>query len=171
MSEGKFIYLAGFGIEKRILLATAKNIREVFYSPVRFSYSSKPVSFGYDPVRKQYCAGKLLEYISRVYFPDMLKLIAIFPFDLYEEGLNFVFGIAQLGGTYAVVSTYRLFDPNERLYFERIFKEVNHELGHSFGLTHCKTLGCVMNFSNSLWEVDAKGRFFCEKCNKILPKP
>jgi len=166
-----YIYMAGFSVEKRLLLATAKNVKEVFGFDVRFSHIALPPTLGYNPARKQYKAQALLEYLSKVYYPDMLKLIALFPFDLYEEGLNFVFGLAQLGGRYALVSTYRLFDKKEELYFNRVFKEVNHELGHTFGLMHCKTPGCVMNFSNSLWEVDAKSRFFCTNCIKILPKP
>lgn len=166
-----FIYIAGFNVEKRLLLAVGKNIKEVFGFDVRFSHISVPPALGYNPQRRQHKAQKLLEYISKVYYPDMLKLIAIFPFDLYEEGLNFVFGLSQLGGRYAIVSSYRLFDKREDLFFERVFKEVNHELGHAFGLSHCKSYRCVMNFSNSLWDVDAKSRFFCEKCNKILPKP
>ncbi len=166
-----YIYIAGFSIEKRLLLAVAKNVKEVFHFEVRFCHVALPPSLGYNPYRRQYKAQALLEYISRVYYPDMLKLIAIFPFDLYEEGLNFVFGLAQLGGRYALVSTYRLYDKRENIYFSRVLKEVNHELGHTFGLTHCKNPGCVMNFSNSLWEVDNKGRFFCEDCIKILPKP
>jgi len=54
------------------------------------------------------------------------------------------------------------------LFFERTFKELNHELGHTFGLLHCNSPRCVMNFSNSVLEVDQKSRFFCEKCQKKL---
>ncbi|RMH02008.1 MAG: Zn-dependent protease [Aquificota bacterium] len=165
---GKFLYLVAFGVEKRLLLAVAKNIKEVFGLDVRFSHLSLPPKYGYNPLRHQYNASLLLEYLSRVYYKDMLKLVAVVPFDLYEEGLNFVFGVAQLGGRYALVGTLRLWDRREDLFFERVMKEVNHELGHTFGLLHCKNPGCVMNFSNSLEEVDLKGRFFCESCNKIL---
>ncbi len=171
MQEGKFIYLAGFGVEKRLILATAKNISEVFGFGVRFSHITLPPRLGYNPQRGQYKGDTLLEVLSKVYYPDMLKFLALLPFDLYEEGLNFIFGLAQLGGRYAVVSTYRLKNEDERLFFERVFKEVNHELGHTFGLMHCKNKKCVMNFSNSLQDVDAKSRFFCEFCSKILPKP
>ncbi len=171
MQEGRYIYLAGFGVEKRLILATAKNIKEVFGFEVRLSYITLPPRLGFNPYRRQYHASTILEFLSKVYYPDMLKFIALLSFDLYEEGLNFVFGLAQLGGKYAVVNTHRLHSQEERLFFERVFREVNHELGHTFGLTHCKNRGCVMSFSNSLQDVDAKSRFFCENCSKILPKP
>ncbi|MCX7989450.1 MAG: archaemetzincin family Zn-dependent metalloprotease [Aquificaceae bacterium] len=171
MSAGRFIYLTTFGTEKRLLLAVAKNLREVLGFDVRFSHLLLPPSVGYDPRRKQHRGSALLEHLSKVYYPDMLKFLALLPFDLYEEGFNFIFGLAKLGGSHALVSTYRLWSGEERLFFERVCKEVNHELGHTFGLMHCKTPLCVMNFSNTLQEVDAKSRFFCERCNKILPKP
>lgn len=170
MQGGRYIYLAGFGVEKRLILAVAKNIKEVFGFEVRFSHLTIPPRLGYSPQRGQYHGGTLLGYLSRVYYRDMLKLIALIPFDVYEEGLNFIFGLAQLGGSYALVSSFRLQSKEEKLFFDRVFKEVNHELGHTFGLMHCKDRKCVMSFSNSLWEVDAKSRFFCENCSKILPK-
>jgi len=168
MQESKFVYVAGFGVDKRLLLSVSKNIKEVFGLEVRFSQISMPPKYGYNEERDQYHAGTLLEYLSKVYYPHMLKLVAILSYDLYENGLNFIFGLAKLGGGHALVSTYRLWDTDERLFFERVSKEVNHELGHTFGLLHCKNPGCVMNFSNSLYEVDLKGRFFCERCRSLL---
>ncbi|MDW8095342.1 MAG: archaemetzincin family Zn-dependent metalloprotease [Aquificaceae bacterium] len=168
LESKKFVYLIAFGLEKRLLLGVSKNIKEVFGFEVRTSHVETIPNFGYEPSRGQYRADTLLEYISRLYYPDMLKLVALFPFDLYHEGFNFVFGVAPLGGSHALVSTYRLYDGDERLYFERVCKEVNHELGHTFGLPHCKRQGCVMNFSNSLWEVDRKTRFPCERCKDVI---
>jgi archaemetzincin len=76
--------------------------------------------------------------------------------------------VGELNGRCALVSIYRLKTPDERLLFERTFKELNHELGHTFGLLHCNSPHCVMNFSNSVLEVDQKSKFFCEKCQKKL---
>lgn len=156
------------GVENRILIASARNVREIFGIEVRISSVPFPPKLGFNPQRRQFHAGTLLEYLSRFDFPDLIKLVAVVGFDLYEEGLNFVFGEAQLGGKNAVVSIYRLRDPDERLTFERTFKEVNHELGHTFGLTHCPDPTCVMSFSNSLTEVDRKGRDFCDGCRAKL---
>ena len=68
--------------------------------------------------------------------------------DLFIPVLTFVYGEAQLGGRAAVVSTARLAVEQGRhdpaLVAERIVKECVHELGHTFGLLHCDTPGCVM---------------------------
>lgn len=85
--------------------------------------------------------------------------------DLYARGLNFVFGEAELGGLKAVVSYYRLkFGVSREQLKIRLLKEAVHELGHVLGLQHCKTPGCVMDFSNNVLEVDKKNSTFCERC-------
>ncbi|EDP76195.1 archaemetzincin family Zn-dependent metalloprotease [Hydrogenivirga sp. 128-5-R1-1] len=164
-----FIYITSFGgVENRLQIASARNIKDVFGIEVRLSSVPFPPKLGFDPVRGQFHAGAILSYLKGFSFPEMVKMLALVEFDLYEEGLNFVFGEAELGGRNAVVSVYRLRHPNERITFERTFKEVNHELGHTFGLTHCTDARCVMSFSNSLADVDRKGRDFCDNCREKL---
>ncbi len=164
-----YIYLVSFGdVEERLLLADAANIKEIFELEVRVSTVKAEISVAYNPERNQYHAGTILKYLSGIVYPHMVRLIALVGFDLYEEGLNFVFGEAQYGGKYAVVSTYRLKHSDERVFFERTFKETNHELGHTFGLKHCEDSYCVMSFSNSIYEVDEKSRDFCPRCRRKL---
>ena len=164
-----FIYIVSFGeVEDRVLLADAVNVKRTFDLEVRVSTVKANISWAYNPQRDQYHAGTILNYLSQIVYPNMVRLIALVGFDLYEEGLNFVFGEAQYGGKYAVVSTYRLKHPDERIYFERVFKETNHELGHTFGLKHCEDPKCVMSFSNSIMDVDRKSCDFCPKCRQKL---
>ena len=164
-----YIYIISFGdVEDRVLLADAVNVKDIFEMEARVSTVKADLKFAYDPTRGQYHAGTILNYLSRIVYPDMVRLIALVGFDLYEEGLNFVFGEAQYGGKYAVVSIYRLKHPDEKIFFERVFKETNHELGHTFGLKHCEDPQCVMSFSNSIYDVDRKSRDFCPKCRRKL---
>ncbi len=128
----------------------------------------------YDGVRGQYYSTKILkELISEV--PERtLKILGIIEKDLYVPILTFVFGEAQLGGIGAVVSPVRLrqeyygLKPDNLLFYERIRKECLHELGHTFGLVHCLSMDCVMYFSNSVLDVDKKGREFCANCKESI---
>ncbi|MCS7129030.1 MAG: archaemetzincin family Zn-dependent metalloprotease [Candidatus Caldarchaeum sp.] len=120
------------------------------------------VESSYDGKRRQYNAVRLLEDLGPV---DTYTLI-LTDRDLYVPGLNYVFGYAP--GMKGLVSVYRLKPPklfyDENLYFLRVVKECLHEVGHMLGLLHCKSPGCVMNFSNNVFEVDLKSDSFCSKC-------
>jgi archaemetzincin len=55
-----------------------------------------------------------------------------------------------------------------RLLFGRAEKEAVHELGHAYGLAHCRSFDCVMRFSNSVEQVDLKPGHFCQLCEAQL---
>ncbi|MEM1964502.1 MAG: archaemetzincin family Zn-dependent metalloprotease [Candidatus Caldarchaeum sp.] len=117
-----------------------------------------------DSSRQQFNAVTLLDILQ----PSSEYTLLLTDRDLYVPGFNFVFGYAP--GRKAVVSTRRL-DPvqyggkrDRKLYIARIVKEVVHEFGHMLGLSHCRTVGCVMNFSNTVYDVDRKQDVFCAKC-------
>ncbi len=51
---------------------------------------------------------------------------------------------------------------------ERTLKEAIHEIGHTYGIGHCRDPRCVMHFSNSLADTDIKGPDFCHRCKGML---
>ncbi|MBC7081060.1 MAG: peptidase [Thermoplasmatales archaeon] len=108
---------------------------------------------GYNKRRGQYDAKYLLKFISDA-------SIWVVDVDIYIEGMNFVFGLTIANR--AIVSSYRI--PQEI-----IAKEVVHEVGHLFGLNHCKN-ECVMRFSNSVADAITKQAFLCCDCKKKLGK-
>jgi archaemetzincin len=127
----------------------------------------------YDKQREQYNAARLVSDLNKQYLDyDANKVLAIGNMDLFVDELNFVFGVAQKGGRFCMVSLYRL-DPRfygkestyEKLK-ERAVKECIHEIGHCCGLDHCKTKKCVMGFSNDIMSVDLKEKNFCEECRE-----
>ena len=115
-------------------------------------------------VRQQYRADSFLKLARN---EPGERVLAITNCDLYADNLNFVFGMADAPGRCAVISFYRLRMGVDRETFRRrAVKEAVHELGHTFGLSHCANPRCVMHFSNSLGDTDRKGSEWCELCEQ-----
>ncbi len=124
--------------------------------------------------RNQYYSTRILKEMLKEVPADALKLLGVTEKDLCIPILTYVFGEAQLGGTVAVVSLARLrqefhgLPPDRPLFLSRLRKESLHELGHTFGLVHCRSRECVMSLSNTVSDVDGKGSDFCRYCRAMV---
>lgn len=141
---------------------------ENFKFPVLIEKNLKVPDYYKNLFRKQYNVSKLIFYLKENYKNYFLKIIGVISEDIYDEGYNFLFGLAELNGKYAIVSLYRLFDKDKNLYLDRAIKESIHELGHTFGLNHCNNKSCVMSFSFLINDVDKKEKYFCKLCETKL---
>jgi archaemetzincin len=123
--------------------------------------------------RSQYLSSALLAELPS---PPGLgdRVLGVVDEDIFAQGLNFVFGEADIARKKALISLKRLrpefyrIPKNEDLFRERTVKEAVHELGHTYGLKHCPHPTCVMHFSNSLRDTDFKGWNFCPACKARL---
>jgi archaemetzincin len=128
------------------------------------------LSAAFNVTRGQYSSTQILACMQNQVTPETWRLLGVTSVDLYIPVLTFVFGEAQLQGISAIVSTCRLrqefygLPADEQLVTQRLFKEAVHELGHTFGLTHCHDVECVMAASHAVEWIDLKSGHFCSKC-------
>lgn len=124
----------------------------------------------HDEGRGQYDATVLLRAGLSAAPPGVARLIVVTEFDIFVPMLTFIFGQAQVNGPGAILSLARLrqefygLPPRRDLLVERAVKETMHELGHTFGLVHCRDLSCAMALSINVTNIDIKRGEYCQAC-------
>lgn len=119
--------------------------------------------------RGQVLADHLLDSLSN-YQCRADRVLAVINRDITVPGVDYIFGLAALGGRWAVISPVRLREAyygrecDTGLFLERILKEALHELGHTLGMVHCTNEECNMKFSSTVEEIDRRSLLFCESC-------
>lgn len=119
----------------------------------------------YNPLRQQCDARTIVRALAEHDSSTYDFKIGFVDSDIYVSHMNFIFGLADPVKRTALVSTFRLTGAN---FNERLAKETIHELGHLKGLQHCADETCVMHFSNTLDDTDAKKTGFCPNCRSTL---
>jgi archaemetzincin len=157
-------------IDQSLLEELSETIARIFKRRTRILGGRERPHFAYDPKRQQFMSIPVLGRVLQCADEDTEKIVGITDVDICVPVLRFVFGQAQLSGMAALVSIARLeqqfygLPTDKKLLSNRVKKETVHELGHTYGLVHCRSSECVMHYSNSLREVDARPLEFCGDC-------
>lgn len=159
-----------------LLRGLARCLGEAFGAPVEVRRPWFDPERCLDPERGQYNSTLLLAQLQGA--PgDAWRVLGVTGIDLFIPVLTYVFGEAQLPGRAAVISLHRLspelygLPPDEERLAGRAEKEAVHELGHTFGLVHCRQPGCVMGTSTYVEEIDLKSARFCDECLGMMRGP
>jgi archaemetzincin len=76
-----------------------------------------------------------------------------------------IFGLGFQPGCANIISTHRLQTNNQSLFQKRIIHVTLHELGHNFGLPHCKSLHCFMqDAEEKMSTLDEENIILCANC-------
>jgi archaemetzincin len=157
-------------VPRDVLTRLAEKVGETFRTKAAIHTPQFDPSLAFDPYRNQYNSTLFLSMLLNSYSDSPGKIVGVTGYDLFVPVLTFVFGEAQLSGTAAVVSSFRLrpeyygLRVNESLLESRLEKEAIHEIGHTFGLLHCSNGTCVMRSSTYAEEIDLKSDQLCTRC-------
>jgi archaemetzincin len=140
----------------------------------KISLRMESPEYAFNENRRQYNSKLILKQLLQQCPRDTLKLIGVTPVDLYVPILKFVFGLAQIEGQCSIISLYRLYPQfygqpsNPDLFLLRLEKTAFHELGHTFGITHCRDRHCTMYSSTRIEDTDFKQPEFCPTCFELF---
>jgi len=175
--EKQTLYLVPFdNISTEVLRRIGEALKDQLKLDYRIMASIPIPGSSFNPGRRQYLSPDFLSILAEKYSAPGRRILGIVDQDLYVPDLNFVFGQADIKNKTAVISLVRLrrkfygLPEDQELFERRALTEAVHELGHTWGLSHCTNPDCVMFFSNSLRDTDRKGYRFCDGCLKCLER-
>ncbi len=123
----------------------------------------------YYPPRHRYRADKLLDFLAPRLPADGFRILGLTGVDIsttkgaiYDWG---VLGLGSLDGAAGVISSFRARrGARDALHARiRLAKVAVHEIGHTQGLDHCPTVGCLME--------DAEGKVAtCDREYDLCPR-
>ncbi len=162
-------------VDHLILPDLRQAIADFLFLPVKILPTRPLPPQTHHPGRNQYYSTQLLDYLlNDEHGEDPFRILGITAADLYIPIFTFVFGEAQLDGKAAIISTFRPgagageVKPSRSLLLSRLIKLSLHELGHTFGLPHCRQDGCLMGFAANLEKLDQKKTGLCKYCLILL---
>ncbi len=171
MSRLVLAICAGSEVPPEVVAAVQGAVASAFGAEAVVGPTFREPPSALDVARGQYLAEAVLRDVP---LPEgaAFSLGLVTP-DLFTNGLSFVFGMAF--GQRALVSTYRLAADEQgprgqARFLVRVVTEAVHEVGHLFGLGHCRDRECVMFFSNNLADTDRKGPRLCARCQAVVQR-
>lgn len=163
-------------IDDETLQHTKTELEKRFNVIVEIGRQLETPAFAYHKHKKQYNSTKILKKIHKLKLTGYDRILGIVDVDLYVPERTFVFGGADVKKKVSVISLTRLrqkfynLPEDSALFQHRTIIEAVHELGHTYGLYHCKNSKCVMFLSNTINDTDHKGAELCSNCKEILEK-
>ena len=148
-----------------------------FYSiDVRVLACQELPKTAYYPPRQRYRAERLLTYLNQRMPKDGWRILGLTEVDISTTKDEFpdwgVMGLGELPGTATVISGFRCRKKarNQSHAIERLAKVAVHEIGHTLGLPHCPTRGCLMEDAMGKVTTTDRERDFCPACHALAKR-
>ena len=176
-SQERIIRLVPLGpVEPELLEAVSKAITARVNATIEIAPKEElPAEAFYKP-RNRWRAEKLLEFLDTK-TSGAWRVIGVTNSEISTtKGDIFDWGIAGLGnidGPSCVISAqlYKKHSKTKAVMLHRFADVAVHELGHTLGMPHCESKGCVMADAkgNAIKSADHSTGEYCEPCRKLAP--
>jgi archaemetzincin len=127
----------------------------------------------YQP-RRRYRAEKILPFLLEKLPGDGARILGLTDVDISTDNGSIkdwgILGLANLGGKECIVSAFRCHKRSPQGMPARILlaKVAVHEVGHTLGLDHCITRGCLMEDAGGLVSTCDREYDICSRCRSML---
>jgi len=178
LAEPRVIRLVPLGdVEPELLDAVSKAITARVNATIEVAGREElPAEAFYKP-RKRWRAEKLLEFLDaraagawRVVGVTNAE-ISTTKGDIVDWGIA---GLGTIGGPACVVSAqlYKKHSKTKAVMLRRFSDVAVHELGHTLGMPHCESKGCVMADAkgNAIKSADHSTGEYCGPCRALAPE-
>jgi archaemetzincin len=146
-----------------------------FYgADVRLRPRVAPPREAWYPPRRRWRADKILAWLDTRARPEDPQLLALIAEDISTTKGSVadwgVLGLGDIDGKSGIISRFRCdrAGGHPLLARTRLAKVAVHEIGHTLGLQHCPTTGCLMHDAEGK-VATADGEYdFCPRCRALL---
>jgi archaemetzincin len=164
----------GAGVLATELDALRRLVEENYAVSVRVQASVPLPKSAYYAPRARYRAEKLLSTLRAHPPAGAFRVLGVTAVDISTTKGPYpdfgILGLADIGGPAGVVSTFRCRrgarGPSHVA--ERFAKTSVHELGHTFGLLHCESSGCLMEDGGGTVKTTDRETALCSRCRARL---
>ena len=171
-----YIQPLGRRLSKKAVTEVKTALREFYGFKVVLLRRRRLPKFAYYKPRRRYRAEKLLDYLRRIAPADTFRIMGLTAVDISTTKGKYkdwgIMGLATLSGKSAVISMYRCRkgSKNRTHARHRLAKLAVHEIGHTLGLDHCPTYGCLMEDARGTNKTTDREHLLCPRCYAKLAK-
>lgn len=149
-------------------------LRAFFAAEVRLLPRCALPQAAYYPARRRYRADRLLDFLTPRLPAGATHILGLTGVDISTTKGRYadwgVLGLGAIGGAACVISAFRCGRGarGEAHARERLGKVAVHEIGHTQGLEHCPTRGCLMEDAEGQVASTDREYDLCPRCRALL---